>query len=155
MSMCAWQTIHGRGLHFLLGNVMHTEKLDETNFLLYAAKHYDNPSCFDTLEFYEDLNRFKYLKRLFSRYEETGELKERLILNHIIVIYNLFGIEASTRMLFFKLKDSHGSLAPFLIFLNFLPEKVHFIGIEGKTINTSDIVLDTKVIKALRQIWPD
>lgn len=134
---------------------MHTEKLDDTNFLLYAAKHYDNPSCFDTLEFYEDLNRFKYLKRLFSRYEETGELKERLILNHIIVIYNLFGIEASTRMLFFKLKDNHSSLIPFLIFLNFLPEKVINIGIEGRTINTSDIVLDLKVITALRQIWPD
>ena len=134
---------------------MHFEKLDETNFLLYAAKHYDNPSCFDTLEFYEDLNRFKYLKRLFSRYEETGELKERLILNHIIVIYNLFGVEASTRMLFFKLKDYHRHLVPFLLFLNFLPEKVYSIGLEGKTINTSDISLDTNVINALRKIWPE
>ncbi len=134
---------------------MNFEKLDETNFLLYAAKHYDNPSCFDTLEFYEDLNRFKYLKRLFSRYEETGELKERLILNHIIVIYNLFGVEASTRMLFFKLKDFHSLLTPFLIFLNFLPERVFNIGIEGKTINTSDIIHDPVIIKALRKIWPE
>lgn len=134
---------------------MHREKLDETNFLLYAAKHYDNPSCFDTLEFYEDLNRFKYLKRLFSRYEETGELKERLILNHIIVIYNLFGVEASTRMLFFKLKDFHTHLIPFLIFLNFLPDKVHNIGLEGRTINTSDISLNHEVIEALRKIWPE
>lgn len=134
---------------------MNFDRLDETNFLLYAAKHYDNPSCFDTLEFYEDLNRFKYLKRLFSRFEETGELKERLILNHIIVIYNLFGVEASTRMLFFKLKDYHNLLTPFLIFLNFLPDKVYNIGLEGKTINTSDIIHNTIIIKALRQIWPE
>lgn len=134
---------------------MNIEKLDETNFLLYAAKHYDNPSCFDTLEFYEDLNRFKYLKRLFSRFDETGELKDRLILNHIIVIYNLFGVEASTRMLFFKLKDYHNYLVPFLLFLNFLPKKVYNIGLEGRTINTSDITLDDRVIKALRKIWPE
>lgn len=133
---------------------MHGEKLDETNFLLYAAKHYDNPSCFDTLEFYEDLNRFKYLKRLFSRYEEGGELKERLILNHIIVIYNLFGVDASTRMLFFKLKDYHNLLKPFLVFLNYCPDKVYNIGLEGKTINTSDIPLDPVIVSALRKIWP-
>ena len=81
---------------------MHNEQIDETNFMLYAARHYNNPSCFDTLEFYEDLNRFKYIKRLFSRYDESGELKERLILNHIIILYNLFGIDATTRLLFFK-----------------------------------------------------
>ena len=133
---------------------MHGEKLDETNFLLYAAKHYDNPSCFDTLEFYEDLNRFEYLKRLFSRYEEGGELKERLILNHIIVIYNLFGVDASTRMLFFKLKDYHTLLKPFLVFLNYCPDKVYNIGLEGKTINTSDIPLDPVIVSALRKIWP-
>jgi hypothetical protein len=130
------------------------EKLDETNFLLYAAKHYDNPSCFDTLEFYEDLNRFKYLKRLFSRYDETNELKERLILNHIIILYNLFGVEAATRMLFFKLKGYHHYLKPFLVFLNFCPEKVINIGLEGKTINTSDVLMDPNIIKELRKIWP-
>jgi len=132
---------------------MQLEKLDETNFLLYAAKHYDNPSCFDTLEFYEDLNRFKYLKRLFSRYEETGELKERLILNHIIVVYNLFGVEASTRMLFFKLKDYYHYLKPFLIFLNYCPDKVVGIGIDNSTITTSNIQMDLKIVEALRKIW--
>lgn len=131
---------------------MHSDKLDETNFLLYAAKHYDNPSCFDTLEFYEDLNRFKYLKRLFSRYEESGDLKERLILNHIIVLYNLFGVEASTRMLFFKMKDYYPMLKPFLVFLNYCPERVYNIGLEGKTINTSDIPLDPVIVTALRKI---
>jgi hypothetical protein len=132
---------------------MQIEKLDETNFLLYAAKHYDNPSCFDTLEFYEDLNRFKYLKRLFSRYEETGELKERLILNHIIVIYNLFGIDASTRMLFFKLKEYYPLLKPFLVFLNYCPDRVSGIGIDNKTIYTSDVQMDPIIVEALRKIW--
>ena len=83
------------------------DKLDESNFFLYAAKHYTNPYCYDTLEFYDDLNRFKYLKRLFSRYQESGELKERLILNHIIVLYNIFGVEPATRMLFLKLYEFH------------------------------------------------
>lgn len=131
---------------------MHTDQLDETNFLLYAAKHYDNPSCFDTLEFYEDLNRFKYLKRLFSRYDETSELKERLILNHIIVLYNLFGVEAATRMLFFKLKGYYPYLKPFLVFLNYCPEKVVGIGIDNKTITTSDILMDHTIVQTLRNI---
>lgn len=131
---------------------MHNDSLDETNFVLYAAKYYDNPSCFDTLEFYEDLNRFKYIKRLFSRYEETGELKERLILNHIIVLYNLFGVEATTRLLFFKLKGYYHCLIPFLTMLNYLPEKVVSIGIENKTINTGDIIVDPGVENALKGI---
>jgi hypothetical protein len=131
---------------------MHTEQLDETNFLLYAAKHYDNPSCFDTLEFYEDLNKFKYLKRLFSRYDETSELKERLILNHIIVLYNLFGVEAATRMLFFKLKGYYHYLKPFLVFLNYCPEKVTGIGLDNKTITTSDILMDPIIVQTLRKI---
>jgi len=85
---------------------MKCETLDNSNFLLYAAKHYDNPQCFDTKEFYDDLKRFKYLKRLFNRYKETGDLKERLIINHLQVIYNLFGVEPSTRMLFLALKKT-------------------------------------------------
>lgn len=130
------------------------DRLNETNFLLYAAKHYDNPSCFDTMEFYEDLNRFKYLKRLFSRYDDTKELKERLILNHIIIIYNLFGTEAATRMLFFKLKEYHHYLVPFLVFLNFCPDRVSGILPEGDII-TSNIILDQDIIKALRRIWQE
>ena len=83
------------------------DKLTDKNFLLFCAAHYDNYQYHSTEEFYEDLNRFKYIKRLFSRYEETGELKERLILNHIIILYNLFGVPATTRLLFFKLnKDT-------------------------------------------------
>ena len=128
------------------------DKLDEANFFLYAAKHYENAYCYDTLEFYDDLNRFKYLKRLFSRYEETGELKERLILNHIIVLYNIFGVEPTTRMLFLKLRGSYHMLKPFLVFLNYMPDVVRRIGIEGKDIISSDIVMDENIVATLRQI---
>lgn len=127
------------------------DKIDETNFLLYAAKHYDNPQCFDTLEFYEDMSRFKYIKRLFNRYEETGELKERLILNHLIILYNVFG-PATTRMLFFKLNGHLHLLKPFIILLGFMPDKVYGVGVENKTIITSDIPMDEKIVKLLRKI---
>jgi hypothetical protein len=128
------------------------DKLDESNFLLYAAKHYDNPQCFDTIEFYEDLKRFKYIKRLFNRYTDEGDLKERLILNHIVILFNLFGVEPAIRMLFFKCKGQESLLAPFLIALNNLPEKVNNIGMDNRTVITSDIVLDSKIIDALRKI---
>lgn len=128
------------------------DSLNETNFFLYAAKHYTNPYCYDTVEFYDDLSRFKYLKRLFSRYEETGELKERLILNHIITIYNIFGVEPATRMLFFKLQGYHKYLKPFLVLLNYMPETVRSIGLEGKDIISSDIPLDSFIIDQLRKI---
>jgi hypothetical protein len=131
---------------------MHNDQIDETNFLLYAAKHYDNPSCFDTLEFYEDLNRFKYIKRLFSRYEESGELKERLILNHITILYNLFGVPATTKMLFFKLRGYYHYLVPFLVLVNYLPEKVTGIGLDSKTINTNTIIPDPGIENALKSI---
>jgi hypothetical protein len=127
-------------------------KLDESNFLLYAAKHYENPQCFDTIEFYEDLKRFKYIKRLFNRYIEEGDLKERLILNHIVIIMNLFGIKAATRMLFLKCRGYEHLLIPFLITLNNLPEKVENIGFDGATILISDISLDNYVVNALRKI---
>ena len=130
---------------------MKFETLDESNFLLFAAKHYDNPQCHDVIEFYDDLQRFKYLKRLFSKYEETGEMKERLVLNHLTVLYNIFGLEA-TRMLFFKLEGYHKYLKPFLILLNKMPEIVYGIGENGKNIISSDIVMDTKIVQLLRKI---
>ena len=105
----------------------------------------------DESEFFDDLKRFKYLKRLFNKYQETGDLKERLILNHLVVLYNLFG-EGATRMLFFKLRDHHDILKPFLVLLSRLPEKVTGIGIEGKELNTSDITEDTYVVDVLRSI---
>lgn len=125
------------------------DKLDESNFLLYAAKYYDNPQCHDTEEFLDDLKRFKYLKRLFGKYEDSGELKERLIINHLVVIYNLFG-DAATRMLFYKMEGFHEYLKPFLILLNRLPEVV--IDGNGDQLHTSTIVLDAHIIEVLRKI---
>jgi len=127
------------------------EVLDENNFLLYAAKHYDNVQCYDTLEFYDDLKRFKYLKRLFSKYEESGELKERLILNHLIILYNVFGT-AATKMLFFKLDEQLHLLKPFIVLLGHMPDITRGIGIENKTIISSDIHMDDKIVQILRKI---
>lgn len=129
---------------------MKFETLNESNFLLYAAKYYDNPSCYNIDEFNEDLKRFKYLKRLFNRYEETDELKDRLILNHIIILYNLFGTEAATRMLFYKMKGHYNILKPFLILLNYMPDVVY--GVNEEPIRSSDILMDPVVINRLRKI---
>lgn len=129
---------------------MPIDDLNEANALIYAAKHYDNPHFFDTVEFYEDLSRFKYLKKLFGRYEDSGELNERLVLNHLIVIYNVFGVEAATKLLFLKM-DNYGSyLKPFLLLLNFLPDVVY--NVEGRNIITSEIMMDSKIVGKLRQI---
>ena len=100
-------------------------KLGESTFLLYAAKHYDNPHCHDVSEFEEDLKRFQYLRKLFGRYKQFGDLKERLILNHLIIIYNCFGTNA-TDMLFMKLDEYHEYLKPFVEYLNFMPERIEY-----------------------------
>ena len=127
------------------------EKLDDSNFILYAAKHYDNPQCYDTIEFQDDLKRFKYLKRLFGKYQESGELRERLILNHIIVLYNVFG-EPTTRMLFYKLSEHLHLLKPFLVLLGYMPDRVNNIGSDNKSYITSDIPMDPHIVSALRNI---
>lgn len=127
-------------------------KIDESNFVLFAANNYDNPQCMDEIEFFHDLKRFRYLKRLFNKYQETGELKERLILNHLVVLYNMFGSDAATRMLFFRLEEYLPMLKPFLIFLSQLPEVVTGIGIENRTIRTVNIPSDQNIIDELRRI---
>lgn len=99
------------------------DKLTNKNFKLYAAQHYNNPECTDVEEFQQDLNRFKYLKRLLTRYELTGELQERLILNHLIVLYNVFGIKPCNRMILFKINETHYHyIKPFLVYLHYLAE---------------------------------
>lgn len=122
-------------------------ELNESNFLLHAAKHYDNPQCIGTEEFLEDIKRFKYLKRLFGRYIETGNIKERLVINHLIILYNVFG-KATTKMLFFKLSDYLPQLKPFLILMGHLPPQVHV----SETLYTSSIPLDENIVKILRGI---
>lgn len=128
------------------------EKVDESNALLYAAKHYENPNCFDTVEFYEDLNRFKYIKRLLNKYSESGDLKDRLIINHLTIIYNVFGVEAGTRLLFLKLKEHLHLIKPFLDMMGTCPEVVKAIGIEGKDIATADIIGCGRVTEILKEI---
>jgi hypothetical protein len=124
-----------------------TEKLTENNFLLFAMHHYDNPQCHSVVEFEEDIKRFLYLKKLFTRYSQNGELRERLILNHIIVLYNIFG-DAATTMLFYKLEEKYWrSLVTFLVYLDRMPEEISQYGI-----SLSEIELDETVIKALRKI---
>ena len=99
------------------------EKLTKDNIVMYAIRYYDNPSCSGMDEFYDDMKRFKYIKRLIRKYKDTGVLKERLILNHIIVINNLFGPEAASTLLFFKIEQEFWScLKPFLEFLSIMPE---------------------------------
>src|ERR1700692_980070 len=107
-----------------------TDQLLETNFILYCVKYYSNPSCFDIEEFNDDLNRVKYIKRLINKYKEGGELKERLILNHIIILYNVFGPTATTRILFYRLKKFKEVLKPFLEFLGYMPDKVVGLGLD-------------------------
>jgi hypothetical protein len=126
------------------------EVLNQNNFLLYAARYYDNPSCESIEEFYDDLNRFKYLKRLFSKYVESGELKERLVLNHLIALYNLFGAIPTTKMLFSKVDEEHWHiLKPFLVYLGYLPDKIY--GVNGKScVICSDIKMDQDIVDRLR-----
>lgn len=127
-------------------------ELTEENFLLYAIKHYDNPACKGMTEFQDDLKRFRYIKRLFRKYTAGGGLKERLILNHLVVLYNLFGIEATTQMLFYKIEKRYWSqLKTFLVFLNLMP--VGFAAtIEGELVEGFQITLDEQVSLALKSI---
>jgi hypothetical protein len=124
--------------------------LDESNFLLYAAKFYDNPQCYDTSEFYEDLKRFKYVKRLLNRYVKRGDLKERLILNHVIALNNVFGPTATVRMMFLKLEGMEHLVKPFLVFLSILPDIVE--NINGTNHYTARIPVDPEIEKRLREL---
>jgi len=126
------------------------ENLNDENFLLYAMKCYDSPNCIMS-EFEEDLKRIKYVKRLIKRYKTNGELKERLILNHIIILSNVFGTRNAVRMLFFRLDEQdYQILKTFLIFLGYMPDMI--MGIKGKNINSHDISIDLFVGKRLRDI---
>jgi hypothetical protein len=126
------------------------DNLNNDNFLIYAMKAYDRPNCIMS-EFEEDLSRIKYIKRLIKRYKTTRELKERLILNHIIVLSNVFGVEPCVRMLFYKLdKEDYEVLKTFLLFLNYMPR--HINGIDGNYYNSADICVDVFVGNKLREL---
>ncbi len=117
---------------------------------MYAMKAYDKPNCIMS-EFKEDMKRFNYLKRLFKRYRKLGELREQLVLNHLVVLYNVFGPEVATRLLFYKMtKDDYSALKTYLLFLSCMPDRVR--GIKGHDILSSEISVDMTIADVLRQI---
>ena len=114
----------------------------EKNIKTYAVENYVNKACLSSEEFWDDFNRIKYIKRLLGRYIKDGEIKERLVLNHLISFYNVFDIEAANRMMFLKVTDEcKSALKTFLIFLNYLPQGWY-----------TDIPLDEKLIRILRKL---
>jgi len=119
------------------------DKITAKNFSAYAMKHYDDPQCEDIEDFQEDLRRFRYLKRLLHRYHENGELRERLMLNHLICIFNVFGYDACMRMLEFKIKNINywSSIKTMLLYLEYIEE--------GWKI---DIPIDNKLAERLRDL---
>jgi hypothetical protein len=126
------------------------DDLNEENFMMYAMKCYTSPHCIMS-EFESDIKRTKYLKRLFRRYKITKSLKERLILNHIILLNNVFGTEATARILFYKIDErDYDLLKTFLMYLNLLPDGVY--GINGKNIPLIDIPIEPNVAEILNKI---
>ena len=127
------------------------DDLNDDNFLMYAMREYSNVQCTDIEEFYDDLKKIKYIKRLFNVYKNNGQLKERLILNHFIIFYNVFTVQAGTRILFYKIeKDFWPMLKTFLIYLDRMPDKID--SIRGEVILASNIQLDDGIISRLRSI---
>jgi len=125
------------------------DDLNEKNFLLYAMKEYNNPQCVQVEEFYDDLKKVKYIKRLFNQYLNDGVLKERLLLNHIIVFYNVFPVRSATRILFLKIEEEFWPiLKTFLVYLSYMSEIID--PINGRTILSDDIQLDQVVVDRLR-----
>ncbi|SVA45176.1 uncharacterized protein METZ01_LOCUS98030 [marine metagenome] len=127
------------------------DDLNDDNFLMFAMKEYNDIQCTDIEEFYDDLKKIKYIKRLFNIYKNNGQLKERLILNHLIVFFNVFPIQSGTRILFYKIEKSFWPmLKTFLVFLDRMPETID--SIRGEMIRTSDIQLDEGIVTRLRSI---
>ena len=125
-------------------------ELNEDNFLIYAMKCYNAPHCIMS-EFESDIKRTKYLKRLFRKYKITKILKERLILNHIILLNNVFGPVPTARILFYKIDErDYDILKTFLEYLDIMPNEVY--GIKGKTIYTGDIPLEPHIAEILLSI---
>ena len=127
------------------------ERLTEENFVLFAARHYDNKSmCYCTEEFEEDLSRVKYIRRLLTRYKESGELRERLLLNHMIVLFNTFG-GAAIKLLLLRNEEHWSVIFPFLEYLGWLPPYIQGVG-PHDTIATSSIAQDPIVVSTLASL---
>lgn len=122
--------------------------LNEDNFLVYAIKHYYNPGSMGLSDLEDDLKRFKYIKRLLNRYQTTGEINERLILNHLVILYNVFG-NATTDMLFFKLDRRYWTdLKTYLVYLHRMPLET----VVSPGIKETDIPLNQQLIDILRKL---
>ena len=119
---------------------MNFSELTQGNYMMFALLHYDNPHCKDIKEFFEDIKRLHYIRRLFKRYNEDNVLKERLIINHLVTFYNVFDNKAATRILFYKVeKEFHPILKTFLVYLNRLSLDQY-----------TEISLDNNIIDKLR-----
>jgi hypothetical protein len=119
---------------------MNFSELTNGNYMMFALLHYDNPHCKDITEFFEDIKRLHYIRRLFKRYNEDGILKERLVINHLVTFYNVFENKAATRILFYKVEEQyHPVLKTFLVFLNRIPIEQYV-----------EIGLDESIIEKLR-----
>ena len=129
---------------------MSFDNLTDDNVMLYAIKAYDKPNCIMS-EFSEDMKRFNYLKRLFRRYRKHNELRERLILNHLVVLNNVFGVEVTTRLLFYEMSpNDYPQLKTYLLFLSCMPDVI--VGIHGKNILSSSIEVNMEIANVLRTL---
>jgi hypothetical protein len=129
---------------------MSFDNLTDDNVMLYAIKAYDKPNCIMS-EFSEDMKRFNYLKRLFRRYRKHNELRERLVLNHLVVLNNVFGVEVTTRLLFYEMSpNDYPQLKTYLLFLSCMPDVI--IGIKGNNILSSSIEVNLEIANVLRTL---
>jgi hypothetical protein len=128
------------------------ENVSDDNAILYAAKAYENPQCLTEMEFNEDYKRFDYVKRLCSRYLQTSTMSQRLMLNHLVLLLNVFGVEATVRLVFLRCNEPqmYRVVKPFMLYLNVLPLVVR--GICGADIYTENIPLDTKLLEQIRAL---
>lgn len=124
------------------------KNIDQDNFLVFCMHHYDNPHCSDVSEFQEDLRRIQMIKKLITKYKQTGELKERMIMNHMTILYNVFG-KSATQILFFKMDHYHSVLKPFAEILNYLPDSIL---INSKLLRTSEIKSDPFVQQRVQEM---
>jgi hypothetical protein len=123
--------------------------LNDDNFLIFAAKAYDRPHILQS-EFEDDLKRIKYVKRLLRKYRQTGEFKERLVLNHVIILSNVFGVESTVNMLFFKVdQDDYPLLKTILIFLKYMPNRLT-VSFNKYHVRQEEIPVDMVIANRLR-----
>ena len=127
------------------------DDLNDSNIEPFCIKYYNNPQCLSMEDYHNDMRRFKYIKRLLNQFSNNNEIKVRLLLNHIIMVYNIFDNEAATRILFYKIDENHWDiLKTVLIFLNRMPKNIK--GINSRNIITSDIQLNDIIVTMLREI---